>query len=113
MAKPLAMGLLVSMRRNGLVHGETCAFPVPSGGPAAGSLDTVGIVCLKEALNQRKRLTGASAYSPRGRGLDVPDRSTIYEVAQRSGVSTATGSRATADGKGFSEATGRRGRATA
>ena len=26
MAKPLAMGLLVSMRRNGLVHGETCAF---------------------------------------------------------------------------------------
>jgi LacI family transcriptional regulator len=35
----------------------------------------------------------------------VPDRSTIYEVAQRSGVSTATVSRVMADGKGFSEAT--------
>jgi LacI family transcriptional regulator len=35
----------------------------------------------------------------------VPDRSTIYEVAQRSGVSTATVSRVMADGKGFSAAT--------
>jgi LacI family transcriptional regulator len=47
------------------------------------------------------------------RGLDVPDRSTIYEVAQRSGVSTATVSRVMADGKGFSEATRERVRATA
>jgi len=43
----------------------------------------------------------------------VPDRSTIYEVAQRSGVSTATVSRVMADGKGFSEATRERVRATA
>jgi LacI family transcriptional regulator len=35
----------------------------------------------------------------------VPDRSTIYEVAKRSGVSTATVSRVMVDGKGFSEAT--------
>jgi len=35
----------------------------------------------------------------------VPDRSTIYEVAQRSGVSTATVSRVMADGKGFSATT--------
>lgn len=35
----------------------------------------------------------------------MPDRSTIYEVAQRSGVSTATVSRVMADGKGFSAAT--------
>jgi LacI family transcriptional regulator len=35
----------------------------------------------------------------------VPDRSTIYQVAQRSGVSTATVSRVMADGKGFSAAT--------
>jgi LacI family transcriptional regulator len=35
----------------------------------------------------------------------VADRSTIYEVAQRSGVSTATVSRVMADGKGFSPAT--------
>lgn len=43
----------------------------------------------------------------------MPDRSTIYEVAQRSGVSTATVSRVMADGKGFSEATRERVRATA
>jgi len=43
----------------------------------------------------------------------VPDRSTIYEVAQRSGVSTATVSRVMADGKGFSQATRERVRATA
>jgi LacI family transcriptional regulator len=43
----------------------------------------------------------------------VPDRSTIYEVAQRSGVSTATVSRVMADGKGFSEATRERVRETA
>jgi LacI family transcriptional regulator len=43
----------------------------------------------------------------------VPDRSTIYEVAQRSGVSTATVSRVMADGKGFSEATRERVRASA
>jgi LacI family transcriptional regulator len=43
----------------------------------------------------------------------VPDRSTIYEVAQRSGVSTATVSRVMADGKGFSEATRERVQATA
>ncbi len=35
----------------------------------------------------------------------MPDRSTIYEVAKRSGVSTATVSRVMVDGKGFSEAT--------
>lgn len=35
----------------------------------------------------------------------MPDRSTIYQVAQRSGVSTATVSRVMADGKGFSAAT--------
>lgn len=35
----------------------------------------------------------------------MADRSTIYEVAQRSGVSTATVSRVMADGKGFSPAT--------
>jgi LacI family transcriptional regulator len=35
----------------------------------------------------------------------VPDRSTIYEVAGRSGVSTATVSRVMSDGKGFSAAT--------
>src|ERR1700739_4206987 len=35
----------------------------------------------------------------------MPDRLTIYEVAQRSGVSTATVSRVMADGKGFSAAT--------
>jgi LacI family transcriptional regulator len=35
----------------------------------------------------------------------VPDRSTIYEVARRSGVSTATVSRVMAAGKGFSPAT--------
>lgn len=35
----------------------------------------------------------------------MPDRSTIYEVAQRSGVSTATVSRVMADGKGFSATT--------
>jgi LacI family transcriptional regulator len=35
----------------------------------------------------------------------VPDRSTIYEVAKRSGVSTATVSRVMVDGKGFSEQT--------
>jgi LacI family transcriptional regulator len=49
----------------------------------------------------------------RGRGPDVPDRSTIYKVAQRSGVSTATVSRVMADGKGFSTATRDRVRATA
>ena len=43
----------------------------------------------------------------------MPDRSTIYEVAQRSGVSTATVSRVMADGKGFSEATRERVRNTA
>jgi LacI family transcriptional regulator len=43
----------------------------------------------------------------------VPDRSTIYEVARRSGVSTATVSRVMADGKGFSEATRERVRNTA
>lgn len=43
----------------------------------------------------------------------MPDRSTIYEVAQRSGVSTATVSRVMADGKGFSVATRDRVRATA
>jgi LacI family transcriptional regulator len=43
----------------------------------------------------------------------VPDRSTIYEVARRSGVSTATVSRVMADGKGFSQATRERVRATA
>src|SRR5580693_7782700 len=47
------------------------------------------------------------------RGLDVPDRSTIYEVAQRSGVSTATVSRVMADGKGFSETTRERVRTSA
>jgi len=41
----------------------------------------------------------------RGRGLDVADRSTIYEVAKRSGVSTATVSRVMTDGRGFSAAT--------
>lgn len=41
------------------------------------------------------------------------DRSTIYEVALRSGVSTATVSRVMADGKGFSAATRERVRATA
>jgi LacI family transcriptional regulator len=35
----------------------------------------------------------------------VADRSTIYEVAKRSGVSTATVSRVMAEGKGFSTAT--------
>lgn len=35
----------------------------------------------------------------------MADRSTIYEVARRSGVSTATVSRVMADGKGFSETT--------
>jgi LacI family transcriptional regulator len=35
----------------------------------------------------------------------VTDRSTIYEVAKRSGVSTATVSRVMADGKGFSAST--------
>jgi LacI family transcriptional regulator len=43
----------------------------------------------------------------------VPDRSTIYEVARRSGVSTATVSRVMADGKGFSAATRERVRTTA
>jgi LacI family transcriptional regulator len=43
----------------------------------------------------------------------VPDRSTIYEVAQRSGVSTATVSRVMAGGKGFSPATRERVQATA
>ena len=40
-------------------------------------------------------------------------RSTIYEVAKRSGVSTATVSRVMSEGKGFSAATGERVRATA
>jgi LacI family transcriptional regulator len=43
----------------------------------------------------------------------VAERSTIYEVAKRSGVSTATVSRVMAEGKGFSTATGERVRATA
>jgi LacI family transcriptional regulator len=43
----------------------------------------------------------------------MADRSTIYEVARRSGVSTATVSRVMADGKGFSAATRERVRATA
>jgi LacI family transcriptional regulator len=43
----------------------------------------------------------------------VPDRSTIYEVAKRSGVSTATVSRVMVDGKGFSEQTRDRVRAVA
>ena len=43
----------------------------------------------------------------------MPDRSTIYQVAQRSGVSTATVSRVMADGKGFSETTRERVRASA
>jgi LacI family transcriptional regulator len=43
----------------------------------------------------------------------VADRLTIYEVAKRSGVSTATVSRVMADGKGFSEVTRNRVRATA
>jgi LacI family transcriptional regulator, galactose operon repressor len=43
----------------------------------------------------------------------VPDRSTIYEVAERSGVSTATVSRVMADGKGFSAQTRARVLATA
>jgi LacI family transcriptional regulator len=43
----------------------------------------------------------------------VPDRSTIYEVARRSGVSTATVSRVMADGKGFSQVTRDRVRAIA
>jgi LacI family transcriptional regulator len=43
----------------------------------------------------------------------VPDRSSIYEVARRSGVSTATVSRVMADGKGFSAATRERVQATA
>jgi LacI family transcriptional regulator len=43
----------------------------------------------------------------------VADRSTIYEVARRSGVSTATVSRVMADGKGFSPATRERVRAIA
>jgi LacI family transcriptional regulator len=47
------------------------------------------------------------------RGLNVPDRSTIYEVAQRSGVSTATVSRVMTGGKGFSPATRERVQATA
>ena len=38
----------------------------------------------------------------------MADRSTIYEVAQRSGVSTATVSRVMADGRGFSSATRQR-----
>jgi LacI family transcriptional regulator len=45
--------------------------------------------------------------------LSVVDRSTIYEVAKRSGVSTATVSRVMADGKGFSSATRERVLATA
>ncbi len=40
-------------------------------------------------------------------------RSTIYEVAKRSGVSTATVSRVMAEGRGFSAETGERVRATA
>ena len=43
----------------------------------------------------------------------MADRSTIYEVAKRSGVSTATVSRIMADGKGFSAATRERVRAVA
>jgi LacI family transcriptional regulator len=43
----------------------------------------------------------------------MADRSTIYEVAKRSGVSTATVSRVMADGKGFSAATRERVLATA
>jgi LacI family transcriptional regulator len=43
----------------------------------------------------------------------VAVRSTIYEVARRSGVSTATVSRVMAEGKGFSAETGERVRATA
>jgi LacI family transcriptional regulator len=43
----------------------------------------------------------------------MADRLTIYEVAKRSGVSTATVSRVMADGKGFSAATRERVRATA
>jgi LacI family transcriptional regulator len=43
----------------------------------------------------------------------VAVRSTIYEVAKRSGVSTATVSRVMAERKGFSAATGERVRATA
>jgi len=43
----------------------------------------------------------------------VAVRSTIYEVARRSGVSTATVSRVMADGTGFSAATRDRVRATA
>jgi LacI family transcriptional regulator len=43
----------------------------------------------------------------------VAERSTIYEVARRSGVSTATVSRVMAEGKGYSAATGERVRATA
>src|ERR1700752_4907918 len=43
----------------------------------------------------------------------MADRLTIYEVARRSGVSTATVSRVMADGKGFSAATRERVRATA
>ena len=38
----------------------------------------------------------------------MADRSTIYEVAERSGVSTATVSRVMADGRGFSSATRQR-----
>jgi LacI family transcriptional regulator len=43
----------------------------------------------------------------------MADRLTIYEVAKRSGVSTATVSRVMADGKGFSAATRERVRTTA
>ena len=43
----------------------------------------------------------------------MADRSTIYEVARRSGVSTATVSRVMADGTGFSAATRERVKATA
>jgi LacI family transcriptional regulator len=43
----------------------------------------------------------------------VADRSTIYEVARRSGVSTATVSRVMADGTGFSALTRERVKATA
>jgi LacI family transcriptional regulator len=43
----------------------------------------------------------------------MADRSTIYEVARRSGVSTATVSRVMADGTGFSVATRERVKATA
>lgn len=43
----------------------------------------------------------------------MADRSTIYEVAKRSGVSTATVSRVMADGKGFSATTRERVLATA